>query len=124
VRAAFRRALSVVRPGVPVRRIGREVEHVARRFGFAILPELSGHGIGRTIHEPPAVPNFEDPFLRDVLEEGMVITIEPIVCAGTGESVTARDGWTVRTSDGSLAAHHEETLVVTREGPQLLTARA
>jgi methionyl aminopeptidase len=121
VRQAFRRALAAVAPGISVRRIGREVEGVARRFGFAVVPELSGHGIGRTIHEAPSVPNYDDPFATARLEEGMVLTIEPIVAAGSGACFLARDGWTVRTADRSLAAHYEQTLVVTRGGPLLLT---
>ncbi len=122
VREAFRRGLAAVRPGHPVRWIGREIEAVARRFGFAVVRDLTGHGIGRTIHEPPEVPNFDDPFSRARLEEGMVLAIEPIVCAGSGDSYLARDGWTVRTSDRTLAAHYEQTVVVTRRGPRVLTA--
>jgi len=121
VRIAFRRAVALVRPGVPVRSIGREIETVARRFGFSVVRELSGHGIGRTIHEPPAIPNFDDPLSRARLEEGMVIAIEPIVSAGSGDAVLGSDGWTVRTADGSFAAHYEQTLVVTASGPRLLT---
>jgi methionyl aminopeptidase len=121
VRIALRRALTVVRPGIPIRRIGREIESVVRQFGFSVVRELSGHGIGRTIHEAPAIPNFDDPRSRERLEEGMVIAIEPIVSAGSGEAVLAADGWTVRTSDGSFAAHHEQTLVVTSAGPRVLT---
>jgi methionyl aminopeptidase len=122
VREAFQRGLAAVRPGHPVRWIGREIEAVARRFGFAVVRDLSGHGIGRTIHEAPAVPNFDDPLCRARLEEGMVLAIEPIVCAGSGDAHLARDGWTVRTSDRTLAAHYEQTLVVTRDGPRVLTA--
>jgi methionyl aminopeptidase len=122
VREAFRRALAVVRPGNPIRWIGREVETVARRFGFSVVPELSGHGIGRTIHEAPAVPNFDDPLCLGRMREGLVITIEPIVSAGSGDSYLDGDGWTVRTADRSRSAHFEETLIVTASGPKILTA--
>ena len=122
VRSAFARALGVARAGVPLRTLGREVEDEARRHGFAIVPELTGHGIGRTIHEDPAVPNFDDPRASGRLREGMVITIEPIVAAGRGDSDLASDGWTVRTSDGTLSAHHEHTIVITRGAPIVLTA--
>jgi len=122
VREAFRRALAVVRPGNPIRWIGREVENVARGFGFSVVPELSGHGIGRTIHEAPAIPNFDDPLCLGRLREGLVFTIEPIVSSGSGASHLGPDGWTVRTSDRALAAHFEETLVVTSSGPRILTA--
>jgi methionyl aminopeptidase len=121
VRQAFRRALSAVRPGAPVRRVGREIEDVARRFGFSVVGGLSGHGIGRTIHEPPVIPNFDDPLSSALFEEGMVFTIEPIVAAGGGASYLALDGWTVRTSDRSPSAHFEQTLVVGGNGPILLT---
>ena len=83
---------------------------------------LSGHSIGRTIHEAPSVPNYFDPDQRDILTEGLVLAIEPIVSAGTGDVVEDPDGWTIRTRDRSLAAHHEHTVVITKEGPVLLTA--
>jgi methionyl aminopeptidase len=86
-----------------------------------VIRELGGHGIGRTIHEPPSVPNHYDPWQKDRLEEGMVLTIEPIISSGSGRAVQSSDGWTIRTRDGSLAAHHEHTLVVTRGSPLLLT---
>jgi methionyl aminopeptidase len=68
------------------------------------------------------VPNYFDPAQKDVLTDGLVITIEPIICAGSGRAVEGRDGWTIRTADGSLAAHYEHTLAVTNDGPVLLTA--
>ena len=83
---------------------------------------LQGLGIGRTIHEEPMIPNWPDPAARDRLTEGLVITLEPILCAGDGTAFEAPDGWTMRTRDGSLAAHHEHTLVVTKGAPLLLTA--
>ena len=122
VRAAFAKALPVARAGARVSEIGRAVEGEVLRRGFHVVPGLDGHGTGRAIHEPPSVPNRFDPRQRDVLAEGMVITIEPIVSAGRASPVEDADGWTIRTSDGSLAAHHEHTLVVTRGRPILLTA--
>jgi methionyl aminopeptidase len=83
---------------------------------------LGGHGIGRTIHESPSVPNYADPLARHVLAEGLVITIEPIIAATTRNVLLDRDGWTVRTSDGSFSAHYEHTVVITRGAPILLTA--
>ena len=70
------------------------------------------------------MPNYYDRRQRDVLTEGLVITIEPLICAGTGQVAVAADGWTIRTTDGSLAAHHEHTVVVTRDRPIVLTAHA
>src|SRR5215831_17411349 len=120
--AAFRAGAAAARAGTRVSEIGRAVERVVRRAGFAVVDGLTGHGVGRTIHEPPAVPNVYDRWQRDVLTAGLVITIEPLICRGSGRCVSADDGWTVRTLDGSLAAHHEHTLVVTEGAPILLTA--
>jgi methionyl aminopeptidase len=123
-RAAFTASLSVARAGNRVNEIGRVVETEVRRRGFAIIRGLTGHGIGRAIHEPLTVPNSYDPTQTDVLTEGLVLTIEPMVSAGTDRSLQDRDGWTIRTRDGSLAAHHEDTLVITRGWPIVLTASA
>jgi methionyl aminopeptidase len=118
---AFRQAMRVVRPGARVHEIGRIVERTVRGNGFSVVRELCGHGIGRTIHEAPTVPNYFDPLNRARLTEGLVIAVEPIISAGSGHSVLDRDGWTVRTTDHSLAAHYEQTVVVTR-GQLLVTA--
>ena len=120
--AAFKAGAAVARAGMRVNAIGRAVERLVRDAGFAVVDGLTGHGVGRTIHEPPQVPNVYDRWQRDVLTAGLVITIEPLICTGSGRCVTAADGWTVRTRDGSLAAHHEHTLVVTDGEPILLTA--
>jgi len=122
VREAFARGAQAARAGNRVNEIGRAVEAEVRRQGFFVVPGLAGHGVGRAIHEPPSVPNQYDPRQRDVLAEGLVITIEPIISAGPARAVEDDDGWTIRTSDGSLAAHHEHTLVITRGRPVLLTA--
>jgi methionyl aminopeptidase len=120
--AAFFQAMKVARAGNRVNDIGRAVEAEVKRHGFSVLRDLSGHGIGRSIHEEPSVPNFYDPYSRQVLTEGLVLAVEPIIAAGARRTVTDRDGWTVRTSDGSLAAHFEHTIVITRGRPILLTA--
>ena len=104
--------------------IGRAVEREVRRQGFSVVLGLSGHGVGRSIHEEPSVPNQFDPFQRDVLSEGLVLTIEPMISAGSAHAVQDADGWTLRTRDGSLSAHHEHTLVITRGAPIVLTADA
>jgi methionyl aminopeptidase len=121
-RSAFRRGLTAARPGYRAAAIGRNVEREVRAHGFSVIRELCGHGIGRTIHEAPEIPNFDDRSSRVTLAEGMVFTIEPLIAAGRGEVFLAPDGWTMRTRDRSLAAHFEHTLVVTRSGPLLLTA--
>ena len=119
---AFRAALRVARAGNQVRDIGGAVEEEVARRGFRVVRGLNGHGIGRTIHEPPEVPNWLDPSATARLTEGLVITIEPILAMGNGQSFEDEDGWTVRTADGSLAAHHEHTIVVGNGPPELLTA--
>lgn len=120
--AAFVRALSVARAGNPVSAIGREIDAEVRRRGFSVIRDLCGHGIGRAIHEPPSVPNYFDARQTDMLTEGMVVAIEPIVSAGGWRLIEDGDGWTIRTKDGSIAAHYEHTVVITRDSPVLLTA--
>ncbi|HSN87683.1 MAG TPA: type I methionyl aminopeptidase [Thermoanaerobaculia bacterium] len=119
---AFEAALDVARAGQPINRVGKVVEELVRRQGFTVIPHLCGHGIGTTIHEPPEVPNAFDPRHRGLFEEGMVLTIEPIISAGSSKTVNAGDGWTVKTADRSLAAHFEHTLAITRGRPVVLTA--
>jgi methionyl aminopeptidase len=119
---AFQRAMRVARAGNRVNEIGREVEREVKRSGFSVIRALGGHGIGRTIHEAPSVPNYEDRFARERLTKGLVITVEPIISAGSGRTSTAEDGWTERTVDGSFSAHFEHTLVITEHVPILLTA--
>jgi methionyl aminopeptidase len=120
--AAFRAALAVARAGRRVNEIGRAVEREVRWRGFTVVDGLSGHGVGRTIHEEPSVPNCYDPLQPDVLTEGLVLTIEPMISAGSARVVQSPDGWTLRTADGSLSAHHEHTLVIRRGDPIVLTA--
>lgn len=119
---AFEKAMLVARAGFRVSEIGRAVEREVRRQGFSVIRELGGHGIGRTIHEEPRVPNFPDPEARQVLTEGLVITIEPIIAAGSGRALLEKDGWTMRTADRRPSAHYEHTLVITKGTPMLLTA--
>lgn len=119
---AFERALLSARAGNRVNEIGRAVEAEVRGNGFFVIHQLCGHGIGRTIHEQPSVPNFADPQARQILTEGLVITIEPIIASQSSRAVLARDGWTMRTADRGLAAHHEHTLMITDGEPLLLTA--
>ena len=119
---AFDKAMLVARAGVRVSEIGRVIEQEVRSAGFSVIRDLGGHGIGRTIHEEPRVPNFADPTARHILTEGLVITVEPIIAVGSGRAFIARDGWTVRTADRSISAHYEHTLMITEDAPILLTA--
>jgi methionyl aminopeptidase len=119
---AFQKAMRVARATHRINEIGRAVEREVKRSGFSVIRALGGHGIGRTIHEAPSVPNYNDFAARQRLTKGLVITVEPIIAMGRGECVTAGDGWTERTVDGSLSAHFEHTLVITDSAPMLLTA--
>lgn len=119
---AFWKSLRVARAGKRINQIGQVVESTVRQSGFAVVRQLAGHGIGRTIHEAPQVPNYYEPWLRRRLTQGLVITIEPIVAAGSGRVFEADDGWTVKTTDGSLSAHYEHTVVITKERPIVVTA--
>ena len=121
-RRAFEKAMLVARAGFRVSEIGRVIEREVRRNGFSVVRELGGHGIGRTIHEEPRIPNYADPDARQVLTEGLVIAVEPIIAAGSGRTMLSRDGWTMRTADRRPAAHYEHTIVITKGAPVLLTA--
>jgi methionyl aminopeptidase len=120
--SALRAALAVARAGTRVNEIGRAVQREVRRHGFSVVRGLCGHGVGRTIHESPEVPNVYDRAQRDVLTDGLVLTIEPMISAGSSYPVQSADGWTLRTRDGSLAAHCEHTIVITHQQPLILAA--
>ena len=119
---AFRAGLAAVHPGARAYEIGKAVDKAVRQAGFSVVRDLTGHGIGKTIHERPTIPNYYDPRCSDVLTEGLVFTIEPIIAAGTHRTVEMKDGWTIRTRDKSLSAHYEHTVVVTTSGARILTA--
>lgn len=121
-RAALTRAIGVARAGTPLNHIGATVEQETCRRGYSVCTELMGHGIGRRIHEPPEVPNHYVAELSRPLTPGLVITIEPIVTPGSGRVCLGDDGWTISTADGSLAAQFEHTIVITENGPLILTA--
>jgi methionyl aminopeptidase len=118
---ALESALSVARAGERIGAIGRAVHAQATRDGFAIVRELSGHGVGRKIHEPPNVLNF-DSGSREKLTFGLVIAIEPMLTARPARCVEGSDGWTIRTHNHALAAHEEHTVVITAGRPLVLTA--
>lgn len=119
---AFRSGAKAAVAGNRVYDIGRAVEKQVRVSGFSVMRELCGHGVGRTIHEEPSVPNYFDKRFRNRLTEGLVITIEPIISAGSGRGRLSDDGWTISTADGTLSAHYEHTIAITRSEPVILTA--
>jgi methionyl aminopeptidase len=121
-RLAFNQGLAAARAGRRLREVGRAVEAAARREGTVVFRDLAGHGIGRRLHEAPTVPNWDDPRAREVLHEGLVLALEPMLAASPARIVEEADGWTLRTHDRALAAHHEHTIVIRRGAPLVLTA--
>jgi methionyl aminopeptidase len=121
-RTALDRALDAARAGRPINVIGRAAESATQRCGFNVIRELPGHGIGRKLHESPSVPNFYVRQMNSPLRPGMVITIEPHVSMGGWRIFTGKDGWTLKTRDGSPVASFEHTVVITDDAPILLTA--
>ena len=121
-RAALARGMRAATAGATVSDVGATVERITEARGFSVLRALTGHGIGRGLHEPPTVPNFDDRALRDRLHEGLVLTVEPMIASGTRDVVGTADGWTMVTANGAPAAHEEHTIVVTAGEPIVLTA--
>jgi len=120
--AAFHAAIAVARAGTRVNQIGRAIEREVRRHGFAVVHGLSGHGVGRTIHEEPSVPNEGRRGRGLPLRPGLVLAIEPWFMAGGRDGYRIDDdGWTLRSADGSRAAHFEHTVAITADGPLILT---
>ena len=117
-------ALTVAKSTRRVSVIGRAIEREAKQSGFSVVRELCGHGVGRRIHEPPQVPNHENRFSRDMLTDGLVIAIEPMLTEKPSHAIDTSDGWTIRTNNGALAVHEEHTVVITRGVPLTLTAAA
>ncbi len=106
-----------------VQDIGHRIQEHVEKKGYSVVLEFTGHGIGRRLHEDPQVPNYGKPGLGERLQDGMVLAIEPMVCAGRSELRVEDDQWTARTVDGSLAAHFERSVAVTPSGPWILGER-
>jgi methionyl aminopeptidase len=115
-------AVRAARAGDPLRLIGRATQHAARAAGATVYPDLLGHGVGRTMHEPPQVANVYQPHVRQRMNDGLVLAIEPMIGLGRPELVVRDDGWTIATADGSLSAHVEHTVIVRPDGGHVLTA--
>jgi len=114
-------AIETAYPGKRLGDIGHAVESHAARHGYTVVRELSGHGIGRKLHEDPQVPNYGPPGKRERLQPGMCLALEPMVNAGRAATRTLDDKWTVVTEDKSLSAHYELTIAVTEHGPWVLS---
>jgi len=120
---ALYKAIERVKVGGRVSDIGHAVQQHVEAYGFSVVREFVGHGIGQRMHEEPQVPNYGDPGRGPRLSEGMVLAIEPMVNAGKPAVKVLADGWTAVTRDSSLSAHFEHTVAVTASGPWILTAR-
>ncbi|WP_345411516.1 type I methionyl aminopeptidase [Pseudonocardia xishanensis] len=122
--AALQAGIDAAQPGVRMGDVGHAIAQVARGAGYGMLADHGGHGVGRSMHEEPHVPNESKPRRGLRLQPGLVIAIEPMLHAGGRDSYRHdRDGWTIRTADGSRAAHAEHTIAITEQGPRILTLR-
>ncbi len=119
--ASLEAGIAALVPGNRIGDVGAAVQAVAEGAGYHLLEDHCGHGIGRAMHEAPDVPNTGRPGTGLVLEAGMVLAVEPMVCAGTGDYGVLDDGWTVVTADGGPSVHWEHTIAVTDDGPDVLT---
>ena len=119
--AALFAGIEQARPGNRIGDISAAVQAVVEEAGFTVVRALVGHGVGRSMHEEPQIPNFGDPGRGPQLREGMTLAIEPMINAGGPDIVIAEDKWSILTADGSLSAHFEHTVAVTADGPRILT---
>ncbi|MBB1244219.1 type I methionyl aminopeptidase [Streptomyces durbertensis] len=118
---ALRRAIKAVRPGRQINVIGRVIESYAKRFGYGVVRDFTGHGINSSFHSGLIIPHYDDPRATTVMQPGMTFTIEPMLTLGTHEWDMWEDGWTVVTKDRRRTAQFEHTLVVTDSGAEVLT---
>jgi methionyl aminopeptidase len=120
-REALRRGIAAVAPGRQVNVVGRAIESYAARFGYGVVRDYTGHGVGRAFHSGLVIPHYDAPQYDDVMTPGMVFTIEPMLTLGGVDADIWPDDWTVTTRDKSLTAQFEHTLVVTERGADVLT---
>jgi len=118
---ALWQGIKAAKAGVRLGQISAAIQAHAEGNGFSVVREYVGHGVGRSMHEEPQVPNFGPPDRGVLLQKGMTLALEPMVTAGNWQTKKDSDGWTVRTADGSLAAHFEHTIVITEGEAQVLT---
>jgi methionyl aminopeptidase len=120
---ALEAGISQIREGGRLSDIGNAVQQVVEGAGFAVVREYVGHGIGRSLHEEPQIPNYGEPGRGVPLKRGLVVAVEPMVNLGDWKTRVLADDWTVVTDDGSLSAHFEHTIALTDQGAEVLTAR-
>ena len=119
--AALAAGIDQCRSGGRLSDIGHAVQSVTEEAGFSVVRSLVGHGVGRSMHEDPQIPNFGEPGRGPVLTEGMTFAIEPMINAGGAEVILHDDRWSISTADRSLSAHFEHTVAITEAGPRILT---
>lgn len=119
----FFEAMKVVKPGNHVGDISAAIQAHAEANGYSVSRDYTGHGLGRSMHEDPSVPNYGTPHTGPLLREGMTIAVEPIILQGRPETRVLKDDWTAVTCDHKLAAHYENTLVITKDGYELTTLK-
>jgi len=120
-REALQAGIKQVQDGVHLGTVQAAIQAVAEREHLGIVRTLTGHGIGQSLHEPPSIPNFGTQGTGPKLKEGMTICLEPMLTLGGAAVITDQDGWTIRTKDGSISAHEEHTILVTKQGAEILT---
>ena len=118
---AMMRGIRAIKPGRPVSVIGRVIESYARRFGYGVVRDYTGHGVGPSFHTKPTILHYDEPRATTVMEPGMTFTVEPMLTLGSYEWYAWDDDWTILTRDGSWAAQWEHTIVVTDDGAEILT---
>lgn len=120
-RQSFYEGIKFAKPNNHISDISHAIEKYVRQFGYDVVKEYTGHGVGTDIHEEPAVPNYGQPGHGPLLKVGMVLAIEPMVTLGSARIRVLSDGWTVVTKDKKAAAHYENTIVITEDGCEILT---
>jgi methionyl aminopeptidase len=118
---ALKEGIRAAKPGNTIGDIGYAIEKYVKPYGYGIVRELSGHGVGYAVHEDPYVPNYGKPGTGPKLVPGMVLAIEPMLIIGSDKVIFGKDGFTVRSKNGAMTAHFEDTIVITNKGPVLLT---
>lgn len=118
---ALNEATKILKDGIPVNHIGKIIQTIIENAGFTIIKDLTGHGLGHSLHEPPCIANYFDPREKSILKAGMTIAIEPIFSAGSSKMITKPDNWTLFTADKSCAVQMENTILITKTGHEVLT---
>jgi len=118
---ALKAGIGIVKPGVKVNEIGRAIQNIVEKNNYKIIYDLTGHGVGKNLHESPTIFNYYHKKASQILKEGMTLAIEPIFSVSTNYFIEAKDGWTLITKDGSIAIQEEETILVTKNGSEIIS---